>query len=63
MDSPRHRLPQPHKGVWGEGGGIFVVRGRGVVGGPVLDEHVPTAGPESLIGFSHEIWRVNVRSG
>jgi len=58
-----HKLPQPHKGVWREGGGVFVVRGRGVVGSPVLDEHVPSAGPEALVGPLHEVWRRNVRSG
>jgi len=63
MDSARHKLPQPHKGVWGERGGVFVVRGRGVVGGLVLDAHVPSTGPEDLVGFSQEIWRGNVRSG
>ena len=63
MDSSRHKLAQPHKGGWGKGGGVFVVRGRGIVGDPVLDEHVPSAGPEGLVGFSHEIWRGNVCSG
>jgi len=56
MDSSRHKLLQPHKGVLGEGGGVFVVRGRGIVGDPVLNEHVPSAGPEGLVGLSHEVW-------
>jgi len=63
MDSPRHKLPQPHEGMSGEGGGVFVVRGHGVVSDPVMNEHVPSAGPEGLVGFFHEIWRGNVRSG
>jgi len=62
MDSAGHKLRQPHKGVWGEGGGVFVVRGGGIVGAPVLDEHVPSAGPQGLVGFSHEIRRGNIRS-
>jgi len=63
VDSPCHKLPLPHKGVLGEGGGVFVVLGRRVVGDPVLDDHVPSAGLESLLGFYHEIWRGSVRSG
>jgi len=63
MDSPRHKLTQPHKGVWGKGGGLFVVWGRRIVGDPVLDGHVPSAGPEGLVGFSHEVWGGNFRSG
>jgi len=62
VDSPHNKLPQPHKGVWGEGGRIFVVRERGVIGGPVLDNQVPSAGPEGLVGFSDEIWPGNVPS-
>jgi len=62
MDSSHHKLSQPHKGVWGEGGGVFVVRGRRIVGDPVLDDHVPSAGPEGLVGFSHKICWGNVRS-
>jgi len=62
VDRSYHKLPKPHKGVWGEGGGVFVVRGREVVGSPVLDEHVPSAGPEGLVGPPHEVWRRNVRS-
>ena len=63
VDPSGHKLPQPHKGVWGEGGGVFGVRGGGVVGGPVLDEHVASAGPERLVGPRHEVWRRNVRFG
>jgi len=63
MDSSRHKLTQPHKGVWGKGGGVFLVWGRGVVSDPVLDEHVPSTGPEGLVGFSHEFWWGDVRSG
>ena len=55
MDSSCYKLTQPHKGVWGKGGGVLLVRGCRVVGDPVLDEHVPSTGPEGLVGFSHEI--------
>ena len=63
MDSPCHKLPQRHEGVWGEGGGVFVVRGWQVISGPVLEEHVPGAGPEGLVGSSHGSGGGNVRSG
>jgi len=63
MYSPRHELPQPHEGVWGEGAGVVVVRGCGVVGGPVLEEHGPSAGREGLVGSSPELLGGNVRSG
>ena len=36
VDSPCHKLSQAHKGVGGEGGGVVVVRGCGVVFDPVL---------------------------
>jgi len=49
--------------VWGEGGGVLVVPERGVVGGPVLEEHVPSAGSERPVGSSHELWWGNVHSG
>ena len=62
MNPPRHKLPQSHKGVWGEGGGVFVIWGRGVVGGPVLEEHFPNAGSEGPVGSSQELWWGNVRS-
>jgi len=39
--------------MWGEGGGVFVVGGREGVGGPVLEEHVSSTGPEGLVSFSH----------
>jgi len=55
MDSFRHKLPQAHKLVWGEGEGVLVVRGCRIVGVPVLDEHVSGAGPKGLVGLSHEI--------
>jgi len=63
VDSSPHKFTQPHKGVWGKGGGVFVVRGRGIVGDPVLDEHVSSAGPEGLVGVSHEVWRGDFCSG
>ena len=63
MNSPRHALRQPHKGVRGKGEGVFVVPWCGVVGGPVLEEHVLGTGPEGLVGSSHELWGGNVRSG
>jgi len=56
MDSTRHELTQPHKGVWGEGGGVLVIRGCRVVSDPVLDEHVLSAGSEGLVSLSHEVW-------
>jgi len=56
MDSARHKLTQPHKRVWGEGRGVLVVRGCRVVGDPVLDEHVSSAGSEGLVRLSHEVW-------
>ena len=40
-----------------------MVRGRGVVGAPVLDEHVPSASSEGIVGSPHEIWWGDVRSG
>jgi len=49
--------------VWGEGGGVPVVRGCGVAGGPVLEEHVPSAGSEGPVGSAHQLWWGNVRSG
>jgi len=63
VDSSCHKLPHRHKGVWGAGEGVFVVQRRGVVGSPVLDEHVPSARPEGLVGPPYEVWRRNVRSG
>jgi len=63
MDSPCQELLQPHDRVWGEGGGVFVVRGCGVFGSPVLEEHVPGAGLEGLVGPSHEFRGGNVRFG
>jgi len=63
MDPPCHKLSQPHEGVWGKGGGVFVVWGRGIVCDPVLDEHVPSAGSEGLVGFSHEVRWGNISSG
>jgi len=62
MDSTRHKFTQPHKAVWGQGRGVFVVRGCRIVGDPVLDEHVPSAGPEGLVGLSHEVWRGDLSS-
>ena len=48
VDCPCHELPQAHKGVWGEGGEILVLRGCEGVDGPVLEEHIRSAGPEGL---------------
>ena len=62
LDPPCQKLLQPHKAVWGEGGGVFVVRGCGIVGSQVLDEHVPSVGPEGLVGPPHEVWWRNIRS-
>ena len=44
VDSPCHKFSQAHEGMGGEGGGVVVVRGRGVFLGPVLVEHVPSPG-------------------
>jgi len=63
MDSSRHKLAQTHKEVWGEEGGVFVKWGRRIVGDPVLDKHVPSSGPEGLVGFPHQVWSGKVRSG
>jgi len=63
MESSCHKLVQPHKGVWGKGGGVFIVWGRGIVRDPVLGEHVPNMGSEGLVGFSHEVRRGNFSSG
>ena len=41
--------------MWGEGGGVLIVWGSGHIGGQVLEEHVPSAGPEGLIGFFHKL--------
>jgi len=57
MDSPRHKLAQPHKGVRGKGRGVFLVWGPRIIGDPVLDEHVPSTGSEGLVGFSLEVGR------
>ena len=44
VDPPCQEFSQAHEGVRGEGGWIFVIRGRGGIGGPVLEEHVPNPG-------------------
>jgi len=63
MDSSSHKLAQPHKGVWGEAGGVLVVPVRRIIGAPLLDKHVPGVGSEGLVGSSHKIcWR-DVRPG
>ena len=56
MDSYCHELPQTHEGVWGEGRGVLVVRGCGGIGGPIMEEHAPSAGLKGLVGVSHEFW-------
>ena len=63
MDSSRHELPQSHEGVRGEGGGVLIVGGCGVVGDPFLEEHVLSGGPKGLVGSLHEFWGGNVRPG
>jgi len=45
VDPPCHKLSQAHKGVGGECGAVFVVRGCWVFFGPVLEKHVPSSGP------------------
>jgi len=44
-------------------GGVLVVWGRRVVGGPVLEEHVPSAGSEGPVCSSHEFWWGNFHPG
>jgi len=41
--------------VRGEGGEVFVIRRCGGIGGPVLEEHVPSPGTQRLVGSSHEV--------
>ena len=55
VDPPCYKLPQAHQRVWREGGEVVVVGGCGRVGGSVLEEHVPSAGHEGLVGLSHEL--------
>ena len=55
VDSSCHKLPQTQERVRGEGGGIVVVWGSGLVGGPVLEEHVPSVVLKGLVGFSHKL--------
>jgi len=49
--------------VRGEEGRVFVVEGRGGVGSPVLEEHVPRAGSKCLVGSFHEFWGGDIRPG
>jgi len=49
--------------VQGEGGEVFVVRGRGGLGGPILEEHVPSSGSARLVGSAHEIRGGNICAG
>jgi len=42
---------------------VFAVRGRGGVGGQVLEEYVPSAVSEGPVGLFHEIWERDFRSG
>ena len=63
VDPPSQELPQAHESVRGEGGGILVVWGCGCILGPVLEEHVPSAGQEGLVGFFHGLAGGYVRSG
>ena len=56
VDSSCQKLPQTHKGVWGEGGGVFVVRGGGCISVLVLEEQVPNVVPECTVRLSHELW-------
>jgi len=63
VDSSRHKLAQPHQGVWVEGGGVLVVRGRSIIAVPVLDKHVPGAGSEGQVSPFPEVRWGNVRPG
>ena len=49
--------------MWGKGGGVFVVRVCGGIGGPVLEEHVVSAGSEGLVGLIYELRGGDVGSG
>jgi len=62
MDSSCHKLPQPHEGMGGEGGGVVVVRRCGVFFGPILEEPKPSSGSSGQVGFLQEVWRGNVRA-
>ena len=44
VNSPCHKFPQSHEGVWQEVGGEFIVGGCGVIGGRILEERVSGAG-------------------
>ena len=55
MDSPCHKLPKAHERVWGTGRVRLILWGSGCIGGPVMEEHVPIAGPERLVCSSHEL--------
>jgi len=63
VDASCHELPHTHQGVWGEAGGVLVVRGCGGFGGPILEEHVPCPSLKSLVGISHEFLGGNVSPG
>jgi len=54
VNPTRHEFPWTHKWVWGEGGGVLVVRGRGRISNPVLEKHVPSMVPEGPVGLCHE---------
>jgi len=56
-------LTEAHEGLWREGGGFLVVWRGGDIGGPVLEEQIPSAGPEGLVGSLHGLGGGNLRPG
>jgi len=57
VDSSCHELPQAHERVGGEGGRVLGVGGCGGISGPVLKEHLLSAGSKSLVGPPQEFRR------
>ena len=60
VNSPGHKFPKAHEGVWGKAGLVFVAGGGGGVGGPVFDQHVSRPNPQGVVGTCHELGRRDV---